>query len=169
MNKRKWWLVAASILLWGAWGSLALAEGKIGYVDLQKVFQNYNRAKDNERKFKQEVESQQKEINKLQDEIKKEQEDLEKKKEVLKTEERQKREERLRGMLQDFSGRWKEVNERLDRRREELEKECIDEIIKVAREYGKKQGYSLILDSRVVIYGPEASDLSEEILKILNK
>jgi len=160
--------VVATLCL-GLWVGFSQAETKTGYVDLQKIFQGYNRAKENEKKFKQEVEAQQKEINKLQDEIKKEQEDFDKKKDILKAEEKQKREERLRDMLQDFSGRWKEVNQKLDQRREELEKECLDEIIKATREYGKKHGYTLILDARVVVYGPEGADLSEEILKVLNK
>jgi len=166
--KGRWFVAGLVVFSLGFWAT-GFAEGKTGYVDLQKIFQGYKKAHENEKKFKEEVEAQQKEINRLQDKIKKEQEDFDKKKDLLKAEERQKKEEQLREMVQDFSGRWKEVNQKLDMRREELEKECLDEIVKATRDYGKKNGYSLILDSRVVVYGPEGLDLSEEILKILNK
>jgi Skp family chaperone for outer membrane proteins len=38
----------------------------------------------------------------------------------------------------------------------------------VIQEYGKNNGYLIILNDRVLLYGDETEDLTEKIIKILN-
>ena len=145
------------------------AEQKIAYVDMQKAFAGYKKAKDNEDVFKKEVTAEQEKLNKVQEDIKKKQEEFEKQKDLLKAEDKKKKEDDLKAELQKFSEMWRDVNQKLDKRREELETACIKDIMGAAKEYGKKNGYSLILDSRVVIFGADTVDVSAEIVKSLNK
>jgi Skp family chaperone for outer membrane proteins len=50
-----------------------------------------------------------------------------------------------------------------------LEKKCLDEILEAVKDYGRKQKCGMIFDSRVVLYGPEGTDITDEIIKALNK
>ena len=148
--------------------SVAFSASKVGYVDLQKVFTGYKKALESEASFKKEVEKEQVKINALQAEIKKMQADYDKKKDVLKPEEKKKKEEAIKEKIQEFTKKWSEVNKKLDNRRKEIESKRIQEIEDAIKEYGKKHGYSIILDKRAILYGEDASDLTDEVIKLLN-
>jgi len=66
--------------------------------------------------------------------------------------------------IQEFTKKWSEVNKKLDNRRKEIEGKRLQEIEDAIKEYGKKHGYSVILDSRAILYGEDASDLTDEII-----
>lgn len=149
---------------------LAEAEsGKIGYVDIKKIFENYKKAKTVEEGFKKEIESEQKKIDEMQEEFKKMQEEYEKKKNIMKPEEQQKKEEELKTKLQEIQKKWIETKQKLDERGKSLENQIFEEIKKAIGEFAKKNGYTIVLDSRLILYGDNASDLTDEIIKILNK
>jgi Skp family chaperone for outer membrane proteins len=99
-----------TVVITGCFGLLLagrlLAAEKTGYVDMQKVFKNYNKAQESEKVFKKEVDGQQAKISKLQDEIKGMQAELEKKKDVLKEAEKKKKEDELKERMQEFSKLW---------------------------------------------------------------
>lgn len=145
------------------------AGNKIGYVDIKKIFDGYEKGKKTEEIFKKEVSDEQKNIDKMQEEIKKMQEDYEKKKDMMKEEEREKKENEIKAKIQEFSKKWTEVNQKLDEKRKTLEEQIFDEIKKAISDYGKKNGYSIIIDSRLILYGEDVFDLTNEIIKLLNK
>ena len=46
---------------------------------------------------------------------------------------------------------------------------ALEEIEKVVTDYSKQEGYDVIFNSRMLLYGNETMDLTPEILKRLNK
>jgi len=74
----------------------------------------------------------------------------------------------LRKKIQEFSRKWAEVNKKLDERRKELENARLKEIKDAIKKYGKEKGYTVILDSRVILFGETSADLTDEIIKVLN-
>ncbi|MGC8976521.1 MAG: OmpH family outer membrane protein [Candidatus Ratteibacteria bacterium] len=142
--------------------------GKIGYVDIKRIFDNYQKAKNIQESFKKEVMDEQKNMDKMQEDIKKMQEDYEKKKNMMKPEEQAKRESEIRRKIQEFSQKWTEVSKKLDEKGKDLENQILEEIKAVTGEYAKKNGYSIVLDSRLIFYGDNTCDISDEIIKILN-
>jgi len=108
-------------------------------------------------------------MDKMQEEIKKMQEDYEKKKNIMKPEEQKKKEEEIRAKVQEFSKKWTEISQHLDKKGKQLESQIIEEIKKTVGEYAKKNGYSIVIDSRLIFYGDNSCDLTDEIIKILNK
>jgi len=146
--------------------------GKIGYVDIKKVFDNYENAKKVQESFMKEVNEEQKKMDKLQEEIKKMQEDYEKKKDMMKQEERTKKENEIKTKIQDFSKKWTETKQKLDEKGNSLEEQLFNEIKAAISEYAKKNGYSIVInsfDSKLILYGEKSADLTDEIIKILNK
>ncbi len=142
---------------------------KIGYVDLKEVFSKYEKASEAEKAFMKEVEEKQKEVGELESNIKKMQTDYDQKKDVMKPEEKSKKEAELKEKIQEFSKIWSDVNKKLDDKRKGLEEGLLEEIRKEVKAYGEKNGFTVILDSRIVIYGHEVVNLTEEIVKGMNK
>jgi outer membrane protein len=143
--------------------------GKIGYVDVKKIFDNYDEAKKTEEAFKKEVDEAQKNLDKLQEEVKKMQEDYEKKKGMMKPDEQTKKENELKVKIQELSKKWMETKQKLDDRGKELENQIFEDIKKAIADYAKKNGFSMVVDSRLILYGESAVDLTNEVIKLLNK
>ncbi|HOK57222.1 MAG TPA: OmpH family outer membrane protein [bacterium] len=148
---------------------LLAQSGKIGYVDIKKVFDNYDEAKKTEEKFKKEIDEAQKNLDKLQDEVKKMQEDYEKKKSMMKPEEQTKKENEIKAKVQELSKKWMETKQKLDDRGKELENQIFEDIKKAIADYAKKNGFSMVVDSRLILYGESAVDLTDEVIKLINK
>jgi outer membrane protein len=142
---------------------------KIGYVEIQKVFSGYGKANEAEEGFKKDVEAEQHKVSQLESDIKKMQAEFEKKKDILQPEERSRKEEEIREKVQEFSMLWSNINKSLDAKRQKLEDSILEEIQEEIKVYGKKNGFTAILDSRLVLYGKESIDLTEEIIKVLNE
>ena len=68
--------------------------------------------------------------------------------------------------LQEFD---KELRNALREERDEALKDILREIDKIIQDYGKKHGYTAILNDRVLVYGNEAIDITQDIIDILNK
>jgi Skp family chaperone for outer membrane proteins len=47
-------------------------------------------------------------------------------------------------------------------------KDIIKEMSDVIKEYGEKNGYSIIVNDRVLLYGDPGMELTNEIIKLLN-
>jgi outer membrane protein len=67
--------------------------------------------------------------------------------------------------LQDFD---KEAKEGLQRERDDMVREILKEIDAVIKDYASKNGFTLVLNNRVLVYAEEQYDITKEILNILN-
>ena len=137
---------------------------KIAYVDASVIFDNYYKPKEADEKLEkegnaknEEREKYVKEINKLKDEAA-----------LLNTEARKEKESELNEKmrkLQDFDREAKTV---LQRKRNDLLKDIFEEIDEKIIAYGKKNGYDLILDSRVLLFADDSLNVNKDIIKVLN-
>ena len=149
---------------------LVFSQGlKIGYVDIKEVFSKYTRAKELEAGFMKEVDTEQKKVAELEAKIKSMQKEFENKKDIMKPEDREKQESELRTNIQEFTKMWTDVNKKLDEKRKSIEEVLLEEIKKEVKSYGEKNGFTIILDSRLVIYGQDVVNISGEIIKAINK
>lgn len=138
---------------------------KIGFVDLSRLFDEYHKtveydkvlegkSLDFEKVRNERIEAIRESQGKLsllaEDKRKDLEQDIEKKKAELTELDRQKK--------TDLT---KERNEKI--------KEILLEIEKVVSQFAKENNYALILNDRVLIYGNEAINLTEQVLAILNK
>ncbi len=72
----------------------------------------------------------------------------------------------LKGEAQEFV---RQEQSNLTKERNEKIREILLEIEKVVSDFAAQEGYDMILNDRVLIYGSPAQDLTEDILTILNK
>lgn len=140
------------------------AEGKIVYMDLGKVFDEYNKTKDLDKQLEAKSSAKQGERDKLVAEIKKIKDELDLAADKDKAKKQAAVEEKLK-KLQDFD---RESRDGLRKDRDDMARTILKEIKDSIDEIAKKEGYAYILDSRAVLYGGDANNLTDRVIKILN-
>ena len=140
------------------------ADMKVGYVDLGKVFDNYQRTKDSESVLEQQGKAKQSDLQGRFEDLKKMRQGLE----LLSDQAREAKGKELEERSDEFQ-RLKTRTERdLLHSRTDLAKQILDEIGKVVSDYAKANGFAVLFDSRSLLYGDAGYDATNQILKILN-
>ncbi len=155
-------LVVAGLLLMPLSG-VAQAQ-KVGYLDLNKVFDNYEKTKEYDKTLEQDHAVYQKELN---DQVAKI-EELRGKLAVMKEEEKAKQQEAINQLTTKAREYDQEKRTELMKKRDEKIREILLEVEEVVAAFAKKEGYDFILNDRVLIYGKETMDITDPILSTLN-
>ena len=138
---------------------------KIGYVDIFKVFNDYEKTKEYDEKLEAKKNVAEKKLEKKKGTIEK----LQGKLELLKEGEKAKEEEKLSKELKEYRGLEREAFTDIKKERDEKMKDIVEDIDGIVKDYAKKNGFDLIVNSNVVLYGAKAMDVTDQILKISNK
>lgn len=146
---------------------LALAQIKIGFVDLQQVISQSKRGQAARAEVAAEASRKQKEVDAREEEIKKLEAELQKHSAILSDQARKEKEELIRQKLRDLRRTAEDFNRDLAKREGELVNELLKEISAVVQEYGKEKGYMLILERQQagVLYSGQGVDLTQEIIQ----
>lgn len=165
MNKRIQTVLLALIFVLGLSTSAAFAEKeKIGFVDLSRVFDEYYKTKEYDKVLEQKSKTFEDTRNQKLEKIREQQGKLgllaDNKKKELEAEI-----EKLKADLLEFD---RQNRTDLTKERNEKIREILLEIEKVVSEYAEKEGYSLILNDRVLIYGNKTDDVTDAIMTKLN-
>ena len=146
------------------------AEMRIAVVDMQRALNECDAGK----KAKDQVKSK---FEKSQDSLKRQREDLDRMKDdydrkalVLKDEERRNLEKDLETRGLEFKRKYEDFQRDLKRTDAELTSSIVEELYEIVREYGQKNGYSLVLEasSGALLYNDKAVDITDEIVKLHN-
>ena len=138
---------------------------KIGYVDIFKVFNDYEKTKEYDEKLEAKKDVAEKKLEKKKEAIMKFQGKLD----LLKEGEKAKEEEKLSKELKEYRDLEREAFTDIRKERDEKMKDIVEDIDKIIKDYAKKNGFNLIINSNAVLYGAKAMDVTDEILKISNK
>jgi len=148
----------------------AFAQSKIGYVDLQRALNESESGRKAKEEFKVQVDRAQGQLKRQKDEIDSLKEQLEKKALVMKEEERGNLEDDYRKKLRDFERNYKDSQADLQKKDNELTGGIIKDLQDIIREYGEREGYTLILEatSSAVLYGNKSADLTDAVMQQYN-
>lgn len=147
-----------------ATGAYAANGAKIGYVDLSRLFDEYHKTKE----YDSVLEAKHSELEKIGKEKVEKIKESESRLALLKEDQRtalEKEIETLKAEAQEFV---RQEQSNLTKDRNEKIREILLEIEKIVSDFAAKEGYDIILNDRVLIYGDPAQDLTENILTILN-
>lgn len=137
---------------------------KIAYVDLARLFDEYEKTKSYDKVLEGENNKYQEERNKKINSIR----DMQGKLAMLKEAEKAKTEkeiEKLKAEILEFD-RQKRTD--LTKNRDEKVREILLEIEKTVSEYAKKNNITYVMNDKMLIYRAEGSNITEPILKSLN-
>jgi outer membrane protein len=160
-------LAVAGVL---ALGGIAAAELRVAVVDMQRALNECEEGK----RAKDQVKAK---FERSQDQLKRQREDLDRMKEdydrralVLKDEERRNLEKDLESRTLEFKRKYEDFQRDLKRTDAELTSSIVENLYGIVREYGAKNGYSLVLEasSGALLYADKAVDVTEEIVKLHN-
>jgi outer membrane protein len=142
-----------------------LAADKIGYIDLMRIAREYTKAQDYKKALDDKEGSYKVEIDKKANELKQYQEKMN----LLSDKEKEAKRE-------EFEGKIKALDDFVQQKRSDLSKadfdntkEILKEIEDAVKQYAEKEGYSLVMDDRVLIYETKSMDITDKIIEILNK
>jgi len=138
---------------------------KIAFLNLSKLFDNYEKTKE----FDTELQAKYTTYEKARDEKIEKIKEAQGKLALLKEEEKAKMTqdvEKMRTELLEFD---QTQTTDMKRQRDEKIREVLLEIEKTVSDFAKKDNYDLILNDRVLIYGNQTMDITDQILKIMNE
>jgi len=138
---------------------------KIGYVDILKLFNQYKKTQDYDKMLESERNKKEKLLEEKKEKIKKMQEKLS----LLNEKEQEKQRRKITQAAEEYRKMEREFYLDLKKERDEKMKEIIEDIKRVINDYGKKNGYQIILNKGAVLYGEKGLDLTDIILKIMNQ
>jgi outer membrane protein len=137
---------------------------KVGYLDLSRIFDNYEKTKEYDVVLEEQYSRYESERNTKVEKIQEHQGRLA----LLKEDERRKAEEEMQGLINELQQYDMEQRTELTRRRDERIREILLEVEQVVADYARKEGFDLIFNDRVLIFGSDGMDITDPILKFLN-
>src|SRR6266581_3643707 len=142
---------------------------KLGYVDVQKVLVQSDAGKDAKAQLAGKGNKYETEKNSREEELKKLKGELEKQSVLLAEDARKAKEHLFMQKRKDLDRFLKDAQEDLQAKNDELTNAIVEEIVKVIRDYGKKNGYTFVfVKNDSMIYADEKADMTEEVLKSFN-
>ncbi|MBD3391696.1 MAG: hypothetical protein GF418_06520 [Chitinivibrionales bacterium] len=154
--------------------SIACAELKIGYINSEKIFEEYEGTKQAQEKFNKEVAKWEQEATERQKEMRELREQLEKQSLLLSSERKQEIENQLQQKMVEYQKflqeKFGQEGEALNKN-EQLTKPIVEKINKILEQIAKTENYDFIFDARVggLVYAKDGYDLTERVLAALNK
>lgn len=143
----------------------AKAQAGIAYVDLETVFEEYNKTKtldksldDKQRVYEKEREDRIGEIRKMQERMS-----------LLSEQEQEASKNKLEEAITQLQEFDRSATQDLRKQRDESVQVIFEDIKKAIEGVAKKQGLTFVFDKRALMYGEAKLDITSEILKILNK
>jgi outer membrane protein len=162
-------ILALSLMVSAPAIATAADQGRIGTVDVQKVLFNSDAGKLAKEQLASKIAKHETEKNSREEELKKLKTELEKQNIILNESARSAKEKDYQQKLKEYQRFIKDVNDELQGKDEELKNKIIEEAFKATQEYGKKNGFTVILaKSEMMMYQDEKIDITDEIIKLLN-
>ena len=158
-------VVFAMGLVLGVAADACAKEYKMAYVDLAKVFDEYKKTKDSEKRLEEKGKSKEAERTKMVDELRRLKDEQALLSEKAKAEKQVVIDNKIKA-LQDFD---RTTRDELVKERNDMLGGILKDIEKVVTDYAKASGYDMVFNSRMLLYGGEQYDLTNDVLTRLNK
>ena len=145
----------------------AADELKIGYVNFSVLFEGYYKTEKSEAELRKEADKRQAEVSEIREDINNIQKKIESG--VLKQEEKDKQKGVLEQKVLQLNRVVRESKRELEVKREKAVRGIIKDIEDVIREYSEKNGYTLVIGNRDLLYVDKKLDITKHIEDLLKK
>ena len=141
----------------------AQAADKLGYVDLSKLFDAYNKTKEYDKILEEKQKAYEGEREKKVNEVKQIQDKLN----LLTDKEKEAKKADLEQKIQELQGFDRDKTQDLRKERDKKMQDILKDIENAIAEYAKKEGFTLVFNDRVLVYQDKALDITGNVAKIL--
>ena len=145
----------------------ALAEIKIGIVDLQRALNESAAGKKAKEQFKVEFDRMQGSLKGEKDKLDKMKDDLDKQSAVLKADDRKAKADEFERRQRDLRRKLEDSDAELRKKDQELTGDILKDLAVVIQEIGQRDNYTVVLEnsSSSVLYGAKSIDMTDEVIK----
>jgi len=149
---------------------LAATDLKIGFVDVRKAVESTKEGKKVKTELEAEFKKREKELQKRADDIKKMTSDYEKKSAVLAEDTRLKKQQEIQEEMLKYNQEVGKNTQDIRKKEQDLMEPIFKKMQKVINDVAKKEGYSLVLQSRDnVLYAVQEIDLTDKVVSAFEK
>jgi len=149
--------------------SLWAAELKIGYIDLQRIVYESDAGKKAKSELDALIKSKQVVVDEKRKTLEKLKSDLEKQASALSPEARKAKQDEYEKIEREFLRFAQDSETELRKKDAELKEMIVKEVFELMDKIGKEEGYTMILDRSMVIYGNKEIDITNIIIKKYNE
>lgn len=143
----------------------AAAAEKIAYVDLTKIFSEYNKTKDYDKILGDKEDAYKKEREKIVSDAKQFQEKMN----LMSDKEKEAKQGDLENKLKTLQEFDRQKQTDLRKEQDEKMKELLKDINDAIKVYAEKEGYALVFNDRALVYQAKSLDITDQIIEIVNK
>ncbi|WP_051564266.1 OmpH family outer membrane protein [Desulfovermiculus halophilus] len=154
------------------WPSLAPAQDvKLGVVDLQAVMEKSEPGQKAIQQLKSEFTDMKSELDKKKAAIDKLRQEMQNQSLVLSQEAQLDKETEYKQKVRDFQDLYQNYQRKMQLKEQQLREPIIKELVSIVRDYGEKNGYTLIMDKKNsgVVYNSDAIEITKPVIAELNK
>lgn len=159
-------LIAAVALLAAAPLAPALAEGKIGFVNTERILRDAVPAVRAQKKIEAEFAKRDQELSKVADQLKRMQDELEKNGVTMPENQRRNKERDFNELSRDFQRKQREFREDLNQRRNEELAQVVELANRVIRQIADQEKYDIIFQDAV--YANPRIDITDKVIRALD-
>ena len=145
--------------------STAMAADKFAYVDLTKIFSEYNKTKDFDKVLTEKGTAYTSEKDKKIGEIKQ----IQDKMSLLSDKEKDSKKKDLESKVKSFEEFDRAKKTDLAKEQDEKMREILKDIELAVKQYAEKEGYSMVFNDRVLVYQIKSMDITDKVIEILNR
>ena len=149
-----------------ATGSTAQAEGRVGYVNLERILRDSAPAVRAQKKLELEFAKRDQELGKLAEQIKRQQNTLEKNAVTMSDSDRAKREREFNDLNREFQRKQREAREDFNQRRNEELSGVIERANRAVKQIAEAEKYDVIFQEAV--WASPRIDITDKVIKALD-
>jgi len=162
-------LLSITALVWLLTVSVATAQGKVGFIDVQKSISSTKAWKKGFTEFKLKFKKQRTVITQKEKKIKKLLEDLNKQSFILDPKLKKKKEDQFRKEKIAFERYVEDQNKEFGLKEKEMTRQFLKQMIDVIQKLGKDRKYTMILEKKSVLYNNTGNDLTDQATKVYDR
>lgn len=146
-------------------GSVFAEDMKLGYINTRKVIYEYKKMKDFQKEFEKKDKEAKDEFDKITNQIRKLRDEMD----LLAEKAKKKKQAELAEKGEELNEFRRTKGEELMRWRDTKIREINDDVVSATEGFAKENGYDIVFDQMASVYSAKKYDITDEIIKILNK
>jgi outer membrane protein len=149
--------------------SVARAEIKLAYVDIQRALNECDAGKKAKSDFRTRIEKLEGRLQKQQTEVQSLKDELEKKGMLMKDDERRNLQDEYGRKLRDFQRDYEDSKHELEQRDNEFTQAIVKDLARIIRNIGERDGYTMVMEKGSILFGTSGIDITDEVIRDYNK
>jgi outer membrane protein len=163
--RRTFLVIATTVLCLAAPAGAALAQSKIGVVQIDRIVRDSAPALRAQKKLEAEFAKREAELGKVADQLKRMQDELEKDGVTMPEAQRRTKERDFNELTRDFQKRQRDYREDVNQRRNEELSQVIDQANRIIRQIAEQEKYDIIFQEAA--YANPRIDITDKVIKAL--